>query len=399
MAASPRILVINADAARTSEVESRLAAKGLRPIMADLDNFADNPNTDAAVLVLPAQMDFDAARRLEGVVAALSDRNVASIVWGSNDAVGATRSPMFDCCAADVSIDEVIGRLSVVARYAPLLKRMQRELNHLQALSTQLNRYFTEIDQEMRLAGRLQRDFLPERLPEPNHYRIRTIYRPASWVSGDTYDAKRIDDRHLGIFVADAMGHGVAAGLITMFMQQALLNKEMHDDVVRVIRPPEVLTRLHYCLCRQQLPSCQFVTAVYATIDTARHSVRVSRAGHPYPILLTADGEIREVTPEGGLLGLPDIDPDFEEQTVRLGPGERLVVYTDGLEDVIIAEADANGEARFTDLFRSWREMNADQMIGAIEQHLDNREGSLNPADDITVMVIEHMKSGEAATH
>jgi sigma-B regulation protein RsbU (phosphoserine phosphatase) len=172
----------------------------------------------------------------------------------------------------------------------------------------------------------------------------------------------------------------------------------VHQDVVRIVRPPEVLTRLHYCLCRQQLPSCQFVTGIYAVFDTVRHALRLSRAGHPYPLQITKDGAITEVTAEGGLLGLPDIDPDFEEQQVKIAPGDKIVMYTDGIEDVIIGDAGAEGEARFTEQLRAWAKLDAEHFALAVEEHLDRRAGSLNPADDITVLVIERAARPHAAT-
>lgn len=384
------ILLLDADADRTARVRQRLEACGVRTIVRAVGDAVSAPNCEAALLVAGPEAPEEHKAWFCTALQALREKQVSCIAWGVAAESGGT-GLQTDCLSADTPLDEVVGRLSTMAHYVPLIRQMERELSHLQSLSSRLTRYFSEVDNEMRLAGRLQRDFLPTPLPDMSPLSIHTIYRPASFVSGDTYDVDRIDDRHAGIFLADAMGHGVAAGLITMSLQQALMSKETMADVVRVVRPPEVLTRLHYGLVRQQLPSCQFVTAVYVLADVVTQRLRISRGGHPYPIHISRDGELREVAGEGGLLGLADIEPDFDEVTVQLQAGEKLVLYTDGIEDIVIADAEGAGQEKFVREFRDWAQQDAAALLQSIENHLDRQEGSLNPADDVTVLVLEHV--------
>jgi sigma-B regulation protein RsbU (phosphoserine phosphatase) len=388
---SPKVLLLDGDPARTGAIAARLQPLGLDCSIQPLDAGSAPPNSDVAVLVVPSDASESQREKILKLLSDFDRQRVASVVWGAKTDDGCPmKRSLVECLGAEVSLDELLGRLQTLARYGPMVRQMDRELRQMETLSAQLTRYFTEIDQEMRLAGRLQRDFLPAAPPEVPPFRIETLYRPASFVSGDTYDLKKIDDRHVSLFMADAMGHGVAAGLITMFMQQALINKEMHDDVVRVVRPPEVLTRMHYCLCRQQLPNCQFVTGVYAVLDRKTNRIRLSRGGHPYPVHVSASGEIREVIAEGGLLGLADIEPEFDEITIDLAPGEKFILYSDGIEDLVIADASADGQERFTSQLRQWATLDAQQFMAAVADHLDRREGSLNPVDDVTLIVLEH---------
>lgn len=389
MPKSPRVLLVNADAARTAAVRTRVESSGLETIVRTVDQLAELPPADVAVMVLAPDTDSGAISALEDVVASLAKNNVASLVWGPHASMQHPTAPLLNCLTSDISLDEVVGRLSAIAHYAPMLKGMDRELRHLQTLGQQLNRYFNEIDQEMQLAGRLQRDFLPTKLPSVGSFSTYAMYRPASWVSGDTYDISHIDDTTVSLFLGDAMGHGVAAGLITMFMQQRLSSRELRDDHRQINCPPAVLALMHESLVRQQLPSCQFVTAVFAVLESDKQTIRVSRAGHPYPILIAADGTMREVEGEGGLLGIPDLEPEFDEVAVALKPGEKFVVYTDGLEDVLL-NPDGENDDRFHPRFREWGALSAEELMVALQDHLDNREGSLNPSDDATFLIIEN---------
>jgi sigma-B regulation protein RsbU (phosphoserine phosphatase) len=285
----------------------------------------------------------------------------------------------------------VLGKIGTLAHFAPLVSALERELSHLHRLGEQLNHYFNEIDQEMRLAGRLQRDFLPRQLPAAAPFSFHVVYRPASWVSGDMYDVFRIDASHVGLFVADAMGHGVSAGLLTMFFRQAFLPRRADGDAP--VSPPEALLGLHDALLQQKLPHSHFVTAVYAVLDTADGTVRLSRGGHPYVLHVPAPGvggAPVELRCEGGLLGLADIEAEFEELSVRLAPGEKLVFYTDGVEDYLLQpRVRGQSAVQLREPIAELCRLPAAQLAAALEQDLDQQAGSLHQPDDITLLVVE----------
>jgi sigma-B regulation protein RsbU (phosphoserine phosphatase) len=129
-------------------------------------------------------------------------------------------------------------------------------------------------------------------------------------------------------------------------------------------------------------------------VDIKRGRISLARAGHPYPVLLSADGTVREVQCNGSLLGIPDMPADFEEVTVPLAPGDKLLLYTDGMEDVLLTPATQHESGpRFTPVLQSWAKLNVDELIRAVNDHLDGRAGSLNPTDDATLLALEVMRS------
>jgi serine phosphatase RsbU (regulator of sigma subunit) len=289
----------------------------------------------------------------------------------------------------DVSAEELWGRVATIRQYRPLLAQMEAQVTGMQRLGKRLNQQFVEVDQELRLASRLQRDFLPRRLPEVGDLKFTAFYRPASWVSGDVYDVQRLDENHLGFYLADAVGHGVAAGLLTVFIKQAMIGKRITRERYEIVPPSEVLETLNSQLTEQELPNCQFVTAAYAVIHAETHELTYARGGHPHPIRIAPDGTCAESRTPGGLLGVFP-NETYPSTKLVLGPGEKFVIYSDGLEDHILERIGRDQrKLAFTESFQAMARLDIDGFMQAFTEQLDQSEGSLAPHDDMTMVVVE----------
>ncbi|MEM6315675.1 MAG: PP2C family protein-serine/threonine phosphatase, partial [Planctomycetota bacterium] len=244
-----------------------------------------------------------------------------------------------------------------------------------------------QMDEEMRLAAKLQRDFLPKQLPQIGPISTHVLFRPAGYVSGDFYDAMRLDERHIGLYLADAVGHGTPAALLTMFMKNALLTKRIQGKHYELVPTCETMCRLNETLIEQNLTLSCFATAVFGRLDTQSREFVFSRGGHPFPIRITADGDIQHLEADGSLLGIMP-EEEFPEARVQLEPGDRLILYSDGVE---VAFADgAPGDMRYWfEFIESQRYRPADQILKAIDAKLQESSGSLAAKDDLTVLAIE----------
>ena len=261
------------------------------------------------------------------------------------------------------------------------------ELTTLRRRDQTLNDHMHQLDEELRLASRLQRDFLPKTFPEIGPVRFDVLFRPAGYVSGDIYDVCRLDETHVGFYIADAVGHGIPAALLTMFLKRALVTKEIFPGGYRLLPPSEAMAQLNQSFVEQGLAYTTFATALYGSIDTTSLQCTFARGGHPPPILLSADGELRCLHADGGLLGIFPND-SYTDCTTQLRPGDRLIIYTDGVEVCLSEEADSEQ----TDWHRQLRRLHrlpTAELLSELSRYIDSNVGSLAPKDDLTVVIAE----------
>ena len=244
---------------------------------------------------------------------------------------------------------------------------------------------------ELQLAAHAQRELLPRELPSLHGVSVATLWRPAQWVSGDIYDVLQLDEDRIGLFLADAVGHGVTAALMTMVISQSLTTHVTEGSVERVLEPGEVLASLNGHLLGRRMHPSRFATAVYAVVDCRRRVLTVATAGHPPPFLIHKNGEPEFLNTSGGLLGVFE-DEVYGQLEVPLAPGDRLLLYTDGFEQAFPDTAGkvARANSHYRTEFGKLRELDDPQeMIDVISRRLDMQQGSLNQADDLTLLCVQ----------
>ena len=285
--------------------------------------------------------------------------------------------------APDTNRDVLAAKLETATVAADSIHQLNLDISRIQAVADQAAMTAEELDEEIRLAARLQQDFLPRRLPRVGSARFSVYYQPAGFVSGDIYDVARLDETRVGFYVADAVGHGLPAALLTMFIKKAFQTKRITGRSYEIVPPHEVLEQLNAHLYHQHLQMCEFCTAVYAIVDTKSLTVTISRAGHPAPIIIHPDGTPDETQLPGPLLGIMD-DAVFESREIQLETNDRLLVYSDGVEDSICG----TGKERvmsFADFVAPFANIPREEFLHHISEHLDNQDAF----DDITVLMLE----------
>jgi sigma-B regulation protein RsbU (phosphoserine phosphatase) len=292
----------------------------------------------------------------------------------------------FLCVRNDASPAELAASLSAAAALQPVIRELQSQLAATISQNTGTKRVLEELDEEMRLAARLQRDFLPRRLPEVGAARFGVLYRPATWLSGDIYDVVRLDETHLGFYIADAVGHGMPAALLTMFVKKALQTKRIVGSAYEIVPPQVSLTELNTDIYQQNLSSCQFCTVAYCVLDTSDLSLTLARAGHPEPVLLRADGTSEALQCPGTLLGiLPE--ETYEARRTELHPGDRLLIFSDGAEDLLAGPHIA--DRPFAEAMNRWRGIPRDEMLMQLTAEADLQHVPASKLDDITIVIMD----------
>ncbi len=176
------------------------------------------------------------------------------------------------------------------------------------------------------IAETLQRSLMPHTLPRLPGLSMGAWYLPAaqeSAVGGDWYDVIELGHRQLGLTIGDVAGHGLAAAT---YMGQ--LRSAVRAYALDVERPADLLGKLSHFADHQR---SRMATVIYATLNLDTWVVDFARAGHPYPLLIRADGQAVFLTDASGPpLGSGAVG-DYDQQRVTLGAAETLLFYTDGL--------------------------------------------------------------------
>jgi len=298
-----------------------------------------------------------------------------------------------------VSIDELWTRISVNLVYRkdsssmtvkPAIPPRQAHTIFKNKLAEQLamtKALADNLTEQLRLAGLVQQDFLPAKLPNTDEVKWATIFLPAEWVSGDIYDIVRIDEQHIGFYLADIVGHGMPAALLTIFLKQALVMRETINNNYRIFSPAEVVKNLNLRMTAQKLSGYQFATCCYCLLNTKTLQLTYARAGHPYPILIRSGQQPEQLEIRGSLLGIFE-QAEYVQQTIQLQPGDKLMLYSDGAEP-FIGGFDDQGHFGFDEDFCNIKDSPITDMIDSLSTVLQNQTIVSTEVDDITVVGLE----------
>ena len=291
----------------------------------------------------------------------------------------------------DVGAEAMAGVICAMAHSSGTIHAVREEMFAAVRAKGGADGELQRLHDELTLAASVQNSFIPDRLPSHPSLDIGVIFRPASYVSGDIYSVRQLDDDRIAVLLADAVGHGVPAALLTMILTRAMASACMEGD--RVMAPSEVLRRMNGELIAAAGDEPRFASAMYAVIDTRDRVVTIAGAGHPAALVVRGDG-IGELSSTGGLLGVFPEDA-FDDTVYELGAGETLILYSDGFET---AFADAENSApprpsdvfveRFASIVRSAGDAGIGRAVQGLARELDCQAGSLHQADDLTALFI-----------
>jgi sigma-B regulation protein RsbU (phosphoserine phosphatase) len=295
--------------------------------------------------------------------------------------------PVIFLSALDETADKVkglqLGAVDYVSKPFQAEEVTARVTTHLTVhrLSRQLQEQRDQLEHELKVVSELQRDLLPEWLPSLRGLKIAVHYDTSRYAGGDYYDVVELPDGRCGLLVADSEGHSAPA-TVMMAMTCALFRScpDLHDQ------PQRVLNYINTHLCKVNKKS--FVTALYAVYDPGRRTLRVARAGHPLPIIFRpAEGQAHEAPCDGVLMmGFEPYD-QISVTEIRLEPGDRLLLYTDGVPERFNPDQQPYGVDR---LCRQMERPDADGAAALIRNILTDVEAfsAGRPADDDQTLVV-----------
>ncbi|NUM45282.1 MAG: SpoIIE family protein phosphatase [Anaerolineales bacterium] len=264
---------------------------------------------------------------------------------------------------------------------AGLVEQLRAKIAALEAAQAELA-VKERLEREMELARNVQQNVLPRTFPQFSGYQFAAGYVPARFVGGDFYDVIDLGDGKFGLAIADVSDKGMPAALY-MTLTRSLLRAEAY----RQTSPRAVLARVNDLLMELGTPT-MFVTVFYAVLDTTSRGLVYARAGHDRPLLVRGNALI-ELSGRGTPLGFLET-PDFHlsEEEIALEPGDRLVLFTDGMTDVLCGDGGLMAHQHFRGLLPSLQDHTPEAFCAAIFERLTSVQGDNEQFDDMALLVL-----------
>ncbi|HEU5458930.1 MAG TPA: GAF domain-containing SpoIIE family protein phosphatase [Pyrinomonadaceae bacterium] len=238
---------------------------------------------------------------------------------------------------------------------------------------------------QLEVARQVQLELLPANDPQLAGYDISAYNFPTEEVSGDYYDWVKIYDDQIGIVIADVSGKGVPAAILMAFLR-ASLRAATHIGYATNIS----MAKVNYLLW-ESIERNQFVTAFHGILDASNRTLSYSNAGHNPPLLINANGETQFITFGEQPLGMFP-QTRYHEYHMTLGPGEVLVLYTDGATEANSPSGEEFGRERLVQAVKKNFDKPAREMIASLQMAVLEWTANAGANDDVTFFIIKALK-------
>lgn len=238
------------------------------------------------------------------------------------------------------------------------------------------------MEREIQLARQIQETFLPDELPQLNRWDLDMRWETAREIGGDFYDIFTLGDNRLGLVIADVADKGLPAALY-MTVARTLIRASAADASSTI----KVLEEANRLLVNDSTDS-MFITVVYAILALDTGELRYANAGHNRPLLYRRKTGKLEQLPKGGIaLGILD-ELGLVEHHLVIQPGDSLVLYTDGVTDLMSPTGEFFGEQRLHDVIREHGKERVQDMLEYLDDAMIEFRRGTPPVDDITLLAV-----------
>ena len=238
--------------------------------------------------------------------------------------------------------------------------------------------------EEVRLAATIQMDLLPKSSPVIPGYDIAGKSIPAQVVGGDYFDFIPVDDKRLAVCLGDVSGKGLPASLLMANLQATLRGQTLLANSAKLC-----VQRSNRLLYQSTSPE-KFVTLFYSIFDTANHSICFSNAGHDNPFLFGEAGDPARLKTGGVVLSIME-DYPYEEETLPIGPGTVIVMYSDGVTEAVNVRQEQFGEDRIRQVIEEHRQATSAELIEHVVSAVRAHAAGAPQMDDITLVVARRL--------
>jgi serine phosphatase RsbU (regulator of sigma subunit) len=238
------------------------------------------------------------------------------------------------------------------------------------------------LEKELAIARDIQLSFLPKNSPRIPGFDLAGAARPHDQVGGDYYDFIPASETRMGLAIADVSGKGIPAALIMAGFRMSLLAEIRNEFTIRA-----VLRKVN-SLLHESLEGNRFVTAFYGVLDIRNRVLIYSNGGHNPPLLRRANGTIEYLTEGGMALGVLT-DSVYADCPVHLGPGDLIVMFTDGVSEAESPSGEQFGQLRIEECVERLVGRSSQEIVDGLVQAVLDWTGERGPNDDLTLVVLK----------
>ncbi len=299
------------------------------------------------------------------------------------------------CRVAVTPMHDDYGRLTHFVGVHSDITELKRTEERLRAARDQLREAYRRMKRNIDAAADVQKALLPSHLPKAPWGSVAWRFLASEELAGDILNAFRLDENHLGLYVLDVCGHGVAAALLSVTVRRFLsasfspssmvIDYQGDPSRLRIVPPAEVAERLNRRFA-WDAERGQFFTVVYGVLNTRTRELRYVLAGHPRPILLPAKGAPASLKGSGYPIGI--MDEPHEEYAIQLEPGDRLLFYSDGVPDARTSANELFGDARLIRALEEGRDKPLDVCVEHVLRRVRAWCGNAPLRDDVSLLAV-----------
>lgn len=310
-----------------------------------------------------------------------------------------------DFLTKPVASNELRARLRAGERMLAMQAEVLAKNKVIVATLVELQKLYDSLDRDLIEARKLQQTLVRDRVRDYGWARVSLLLRNSGRVGGDLVGGFRVDDDRFVAYSIDVSGHGVASAMMTARLAGFLTGSAPEQNLAfgkgpdgsHVLLPPEVVVERFNRLMLDEIQAEQYFTMAFAVVDRVLGRLWLVQAGHPHPILIRADGRIEQLGQGGLPVGLLP-EATFERQEFAIGPGDRLLLFSDGFTECPLPSGQDFGQDGLIESLRRSAHLSGADLLEALVWDLARQAGSDSFPDDVSGVVIDLLPQ-EAGQH
>ena len=358
-------------------------------------NFLRDDRTQLPVREYPVNAVISTGKPLKNFVSGVNNPNWKDIVW-----VIVNAFPEYD---ENHNLKQIVvtfwdytqlklAEAALAKRTNDLAKaniELQRHIAERRLVEEKLKKKQRQIAKDLEFAAGIQQSLLPSSSPRIESIRLAWRFEPCEQIGGDIFNFQYTGRNHISFYMLDVCGHGISSALISATVSQFLQTiSESSENTSEAARPEAVLNSLDRVFPFERFDS--FFTIIYLTVDYVNGRLSYCSAGHPAPILRHTDGTLEVLDVHGPVIGAGDGRP-FQQEDKQLQPGDKIVLYTDGVLDHSNSAGEFFGKHRLFEALQLHGDQPVQPLMDSLQAKIKAFAGFAESGDDISMMVVEYV--------